>query len=132
MFILYYTVRVSDGFLIRNSAAHNNEPQMGNRGRDSETLRSTCNITSRTSPQFVFTLLLSSSQLSFRRGRRDIRCLWGGGRRARKLIRFKIMIMKTSAARRMSLNTLRAHVSGDNTPYCSPISGAIQKRFHPK
>lgn len=58
----------------------------------------------------------------------------GGGRRARKLIRFKIMIMKTS--RHDGCHRTRCghttDVSGDNTPRGRPISGAIQKRFHPK
>lgn len=35
----FHTMRVSDGFLIQIFVAHNNEPQMGNRVRNSETLR---------------------------------------------------------------------------------------------
>jgi len=131
----YYTVRVSDGFLIRISAAHNNEPQMWD--RDSETLRRTCNITSPyfTAVCFYIIIIIVAVVISKRAPRPPMSD--GGGRGGSGVACQEINPIQdydneNIAARRMSPNTLRAHVSGDNTPSRPPNLWGYSKTISPQ
>jgi hypothetical protein len=125
-------MRVSDEFMIQNVAVMNCKWEIVDATRRLVCIITCTLCTSSIRYSLFLIIIIIISDVILRMGNVEGR---SETRRTRKLIRFKIMIMKTSwhdGCHRTRLYCGHTtDVSGDNTPR-QPISTTIQKRFHPK